>query len=58
MDIKSTAWTEGNDFIAFAFGDFDSKAKGIIRTSDGDRYNANLSPQLQDKTADIPGADG
>lgn len=58
MDIKSTTWTEGDDFIAFAFGNFDSKAKGIIRTSDGNRYNGNLSPQLQDKTADIPGADG
>lgn len=58
MDIENTTWSESDDFIAFAFGDFDSKAKGIIRTSDSDRYNNNLSPQLQDKTADIPGANG
>lgn len=51
-------WRKGDEFIAFAFGDFNSKTKGIIRTSDGDRYNNTLSPQIQDKTADIPGADG
>lgn len=51
-------WTEGDDFLAFAFGDFISSKAGIIRTSDGDRYNINLVPPMQDKTADIPGGDG
>jgi hypothetical protein len=51
-------WTEGDDFLAFAFGDFVSSNAGIIRTSDGDRYNINLVPPMQDKTADVPGGDG
>lgn len=51
-------WTEGDDFLAFAFGDFVSSNEGIIRTSDGDRYNINLVPPMQDKTADVPGGDG
>jgi hypothetical protein len=47
------------DFIGFTYngkhsiGDF-----GIYRTSDGSRYNDDLVPALNDKTADIPGGDG
>ena len=57
------AWTEQDDFIAFSFGDFDTStyntgSKSFVRTSDGDRYNQHLSPQLNDKTADVPGGDG
>lgn len=57
------AWTEQDDFIAFSFGNFDTStyntgSKSFIRTSDGDRYNQHLSPQLNDKTADVPGGDG
>lgn len=51
-------WGEGDDFIAFAFGDFDSKMGGIIRTSDSNRYNNDLSAPMNDLTADIPGGDG
>lgn len=66
-------WAEGDDFLAFAFGDFNSKSFGeiidnsgniitpasyILRTSDGNRYNIHLAPPMQDKTADIPGGDG
>ena len=73
IDFNSLGWTESDDFIAFAFGDFNSKAfyiknpteepanyikGGIIRTSDGDRYNINLVPPMNDKTADVPGGDG
>ena len=70
----SLGWTYDDDFIAFAFGDFNSKffyvqnpqetdaqkqiQGGIIRTSDGDRYNMNLVPPMQDKTAEVPGGDG
>lgn len=57
------AWTEQDDFIAFSFGDFNTKNyngsnKSFIRTSDGDRYNQHLTPQLKDKTAEVPGGDG
>lgn len=55
---SSLGWTESDDFIAFAFGDFVSSNQGIIRTSDGDRYNINLSAPMQDKTAEVPGGDG
>lgn len=74
IDFDSLGWTKGDDFIAFAFGDFNSKffyiqnpietdaqkqiKGGIIRTSNGDRYNMNLVPPMQDKTADVPGGDG
>lgn len=74
IDFNSLGWIESDDFIAFAFGDFNSKAfyvknpeeevpekqitGGIIRTSDGDRYNINLVPPMNDKTADVPGGDG
>jgi phage-related protein len=47
------------DYIAFSFnGKHSYDDFGIIRTSDGDRYNENLSPALTDKTAEIPGGDG
>jgi hypothetical protein len=60
---NTTGWTEDCAFIAFAFGDFNSLDFGanhakIYRTSEGDRYNINLTPSLQDKTAEVPGGDG
>lgn len=61
---NALGWGPGDDFIAFAFGDFNSKGidpntEGCVyRTSDGDRYNINLSPQLTDITAEVPGGDG
>lgn len=51
-------WGNGDDFIAFAFGDFESKSGGIIRTSNSDRYNINLSAPMNDMTAEVPGGDG
>ena len=51
-------WTTGDEFIAFSFGDFDSKDWGIYRISNGNRYNIDLSPQMNDITADVPGGDG
>lgn len=57
-------WNPNDDFIAFAFGDFNSKTielgtdQCVYRTSDGDRYNSNLSPQLTDITADAPSGNG
>lgn len=47
------------DFLAFSFnGKHSWDDFGIIRTSDGDRYNENLVPTMQDKTAEVPGGDG
>lgn len=31
---------------------------GIVRTSDGSRFNENLLPTIQDKTVQVPGGDG
>lgn len=46
------------DFIGFTFGGIHSSSFGIVRTSDGSRFNENLLPSFQDKTVQIPGGDG
>lgn len=47
------------DFLAFSFNGLHSWDDfKIIRISDGDRYNTELGPQSQDKTAENPGGDG
>lgn len=47
------------DCIAFSFNGLHSYEDfGIYRTSDGDRYNVELGPTMQDKTAENPGGDG
>lgn len=47
------------DFLAFSFNGLHSWDDfKIIRVSDGDRYNTELGPQSQDKTAENPGGDG
>lgn len=47
------------DFIAFSFNGLHSVEDfGIYRTSDGDRYNSELSPRITDRTMEIAGADG
>ena len=51
------AWTRADDFIAFSFGDFDSKEVGVYRTIN-DRHNIELAPPMNDITADVPGGDG
>jgi len=47
-----------NDFVGFEFNEHHSSELGIMRVSDGDRYNETLHPNFQDKTVDIPGGDG
>ncbi len=50
---------EGTAFIGFTYnGKHSIDNFGIYRTSDGNRYNHNLIPQLNDKTADVPGGHG
>jgi predicted phage tail component-like protein len=47
------------DFIAFSFDGLHSYEDfGLYRTSDGDRYNENLAPQMTERTADNPARDG
>ena len=46
------------DFISFTFNGVHSSTLGITRTSNGSRYDDNLLPTIQDKTVQIPGADG
>ena len=46
------------DFISFSFNDVHSSELGIVRTSEGSRFNENLLPTIQDKTVQVPGGDG
>jgi hypothetical protein len=46
------------DFLGFTFDGIHSSKLGIVRVSDGSRYNENLLPTIQDKTIQRPGADG
>lgn len=47
------------DFIGFTYnGKHSINDFNVYRTSDGDRYNYDLIPQLNDKTVDIPGGHG
>lgn len=45
------------DFLGFTFGGVHSSSLGIVRTSDGSRYNENLLPEFEDKTVKVPGRD-
>lgn len=47
-----------DDFTGFSFGGIHSSTLGIIRTSEGSRYNQNLFPNAQDKTAQVPDGEG
>lgn len=46
------------DYIGFTFGDVHSSELGLMRVSDGSRYNQDLLPPLQDKVAQVNGRDG
>lgn len=46
------------DFIGFTFNGTHSSDLGIVRTSNGSRYNSNLLPSSQDQTVAVPGGDG
>ena len=46
------------DFIGFSFKGRHSSEFGIVRVSDGSRYNEDLLPSIQDKTVQIPGGHG
>lgn len=46
------------DFIGFTFNGVHSSELGLVRVSDGSRYSENLLPTIEDKTVQVPGADG
>lgn len=46
------------DFLGFTFGGYHSSDLGITRVSGGDRYNEQLSPEIKDRTAEVPGLNG
>ena len=47
------------DFIGFTYNGYHSiRDLGIYRVSDGSRYTEDLAPTMEDKTAEVPGADG
>lgn len=46
------------DYIGFSYNGKHSSELGIIRTSDGSRFNENLLPSVQDKVVQVPGGDG
>lgn len=47
-----------SDYIGFTFNGVHSSDLGIMRVSDGSRYNDSLLPTIQDKTVQAPGRDG
>ena len=58
VKVPSTA-SNDFDFLAFSFnGKHSYDDFKLYRTSDGDRYNVDLSPQMNDKTAENTGGDG
>ncbi len=46
------------EYIGFTYNGVHSSELGIMRVSEGSRFNENLLPTIQDKTAQIPGGDG
>lgn len=46
------------DFMGFTFNGVHSSEFGLTRVSDNSRYAENLFPTIQDKTVQVPGADG
>jgi predicted phage tail component-like protein len=48
----------GGDYIGFSYNGVHSSELGIMRVSDGSRYNENLLPTSKDITVQVPGGDG
>ena len=47
-----------DDFIGFTYNNKHSSELGILRVSNGSRFDENLLPTMQDKTQQVPGGDG
>lgn len=46
------------DYMGFTYNGVHSSELGIVRVSDGSRFNENLLPTIQDKTVQVPGGNG
>ena len=46
------------DYIGFSYNSVHSSDLGIVRVSNGSRFDENLLPTMQDKTVQVPGGDG
>ena len=46
------------DFIGFTFNGVHSSELGILRVSDGSRYDNDLLPTIRDRVVPVPGGDG
>lgn len=46
------------DFTGFSFNGIHSSSLNIVRVSDGDRYDEELFPEMEDRELEIPGNDG
>ena len=46
------------DYMGFTYNGKHSSELGIVRVSEGSRFNENLLPTMQDKTVQVPGGDG
>ena len=46
------------DYLGFTYNGTHSSNLGIVRTSNGSRFDENLLPTMQDKTVQVPGGDG
>lgn len=51
------AGNASSDFIGFSFNGVTHTQLGISRVSDGSRYNEEMLPSFQDKSAQMPGSD-
>lgn len=47
-----------DDLTGFKFGDYHSSQFGLVRVSNGSRYNEYLLPTLKNTTTDAPGMEG
>lgn len=46
------------DFTGFSFNGFHTEDLGLVRVSNGDRYDDHIFPDIEDKTVEMPGNDG
>lgn len=56
MDVYTEALYD--DFTGFTFNGRHSSEFGLLRVSDGDRYEDSLVPSLSNEAADVPGGPG
>ena len=57
VSADGTNYSWRGDFLGFTFGGVHSSSLGIVRTSDGNRYQDILLPSRSDKTATVSGLD-